>query len=90
VLAVDEHGKPVGWLDADRMLPDDEVAAELVEPLGGTFRREDSIRAALDAAVLAASGQAICVDGSGEVVGAVSHAEIARYLTSRRPVVDAA
>jgi osmoprotectant transport system ATP-binding protein len=83
VLVLDEYGKPLGWLDVETLLPDDTVRADDLEPLGGAFRPEDSLRAALDAAVLAVSGQAVCVDGSGEVVGTVSHAEIARHLARR-------
>jgi hypothetical protein len=68
----------------------DVVRAQDLAPLGGAFRREDSVRTALDAAVLAASGLAVCVDQSGQVVGSVSHAEIARHLARRQPVGEAA
>jgi osmoprotectant transport system ATP-binding protein len=91
VLVLDEHGKPLGWLDVDMLLSDDEVRAEDVAPLGGAFRSEDSVRTALDAAVLAASGLAVCIDRSGQVVGSVSSAEIARHLARRaQPVGEAA
>jgi osmoprotectant transport system ATP-binding protein len=90
VLGLDEDGKPLGWLDVETMLSGDEVNAADLQPLGGAFRREDSLRTALDAAVLAASGLAVCVDGSGEVLGSVSHADIARYLARRQPVGEAA
>jgi osmoprotectant transport system ATP-binding protein len=90
VLGLDEYGKPLGWLDVETLPPDDSVDADHLQPLGGAFRREDSLRAALDAAVLAASGLAVCVDDSGEVEGAVSHADIARHLAARQPLGAAA
>ncbi|WP_030164729.1 ABC transporter ATP-binding protein [Spirillospora albida] len=68
VLVVDEKRRPLGWArgaDVDGSLADAALA-----PVGPTFRPgTDSVRVALDAAVLSASGLAVGVDGDGSVVG---------------------
>ncbi|GAA3474276.1 ABC transporter ATP-binding protein [Nonomuraea roseola] len=56
LMVVSEDGKPVGWLDRD-------------EPFGTYVHGKDSLRAALDAALLSSSGQAVALDESGRVVG---------------------
>jgi len=89
VLVLDEYGKPIGWLDVETMPFDDLVVADGLHPLGGTFTREDSVRTALDLAILSVSGLAVCVEPSGEVLGSVSGAEIARNLTRRPATVPA-
>jgi osmoprotectant transport system ATP-binding protein len=77
VLATDRDGKPRGWLPAERLasLPDDTPLGDVpADGFGHTFTVEtDSLRAALDAAVLSPAGQAIGVDGTGHVVGLLSY-----------------
>jgi osmoprotectant transport system ATP-binding protein len=69
-------GTPRGWVPSARLAghpgdtPLDQVRTDAV---GHTFRAgADSLRAALDAAVLSPAGQAVGVDGDGRVVGVVT------------------
>jgi osmoprotectant transport system ATP-binding protein len=75
ILVVND-GKPRGWVPSARLgeYPG-EAALDQVRThgVGHTFTvGTDSLRAALDAAVLSPAGQAIGVDGSGSVVGVVT------------------
>ena len=84
LLRVDEAGRPVGWF-----APGD--PGEDLIPIGHPFRAEtDSLRAALDAAVLSPSGWAVGVDADGRAVGVVSQEDIAAAIraTHQRPVRD--
>ncbi|MFE3454387.1 ABC transporter ATP-binding protein [Nonomuraea sp. NPDC059194] len=56
LMVVSEDGRPVGWQGRD-------------EPFGTYVHGKDSLRAALDAALLSPSGQAVAVDPAGKVVG---------------------
>jgi len=66
-------GRPVGWVDAATLagLPGDTRLVEVtVRSTGHAFTvGTDSLRAALDAAVLSPAGQAVGVDGDGRVLG---------------------
>jgi osmoprotectant transport system ATP-binding protein len=77
VLVTDRDGKPRGWLPAERLapLPDDTPLGEVpADGFGHTFTVDtDSLRAALDAAVLSPAGHAIGVDGAGRVAGLLSY-----------------
>jgi len=86
LLVTDGMGRPAGWLDIEPLPAHHEVGRRHLQPLGGTFTTDDSLRTALDAAVLAASGQAVRLDETGQVAGAVSTAEIARHLARLRAV----
>jgi osmoprotectant transport system ATP-binding protein len=71
LLLVDEAGAPLGWIEPRRP-----GAAPI--PIGHPFRaKDDSLRAALDAAVLCPTGWAVGVDEAGRAVGVVSQEEIA-------------
>jgi osmoprotectant transport system ATP-binding protein len=71
LLRTDENGRPAGWFAPA------EPGEELL-PIGHPFVAEsDSLRAALDAAVLSPSGWAVGVDGDGRVVGVISQEDIA-------------
>ncbi|GII55795.1 proline/glycine betaine ABC transporter ATP-binding protein [Planotetraspora thailandica] len=60
-LVVDADGRPLGWRSDGGLLP------------YGTFNPErDSLRAALDAALLSPNGAAIAADGDGRAVGVVT------------------
>jgi osmoprotectant transport system ATP-binding protein len=72
-ICVTDAGHPVGWVDATTLgalpggMPLGQVPAE---PIGHPFTAgSDSLRAALDAAVLSPAGQAVAVDGDGRVLG---------------------
>jgi osmoprotectant transport system ATP-binding protein len=77
ILVTDAGRKPRGWLSAQQLrslagsAPLQTVPAEA---FGHTFTvGTDSLRAALDAAVLSPAGQAIGTDESGRVVGLMSY-----------------
>ena len=74
VLVTDIHdGSPRGWADVARLakLPGDTPLGQAgTEPVGHAFTvGTDSLRAALDAAVLSPAGRAVGVDGDGRVLG---------------------
>jgi osmoprotectant transport system ATP-binding protein len=74
VLVTEEgSGRPLGWLDVARLAgqPDSGVLGKLAaDGIGHSFvAGTDSLRAALDAAVLSPAGQAVAVDGAGRVLG---------------------
>ncbi|MEU4700346.1 ABC transporter ATP-binding protein [Nonomuraea dietziae] len=68
LMVVSEDGKPVGWLDRD-------------EPFGTYVHGKDSLRAALDAALLSPSGQAVALDESGRVVGVATRKALEEALS---------
>jgi osmoprotectant transport system ATP-binding protein len=70
-LALDDGGRPVGWRKGAEVLP-----------VGATFTRSDSVRAALDAVLTSPTGQGVCVDESGKALGVVDHALLAEALRS--------
>jgi osmoprotectant transport system ATP-binding protein len=82
LLVTDLDGRPLGWgepdaltagsLDPDRLLPH-----------GRPFEYgSESLRAALDGAVLSPTGWAVAVDGDGRVVGVVSQQTIGEAIRS--------
>jgi osmoprotectant transport system ATP-binding protein len=74
LLRVDEAGRPVGWIEPGR------PGAEPIS-IGHPFTAlDDSLRAALDAAVLCPTGWAVGVDAEGRAVGVVSQEEIAAAI----------
>jgi len=73
LLATTADGRPAGWVARGR-------PGEL-EP-AGTFRHgRDSMRAALDAALLSPSGHAVAVDEQGKVVGVATRQALDEALT---------
>ncbi|MEU7831082.1 ATP-binding cassette domain-containing protein [Nonomuraea sp. NPDC049129] len=64
LLVVTGDDRPVGWISRER-------PTEL-EPYGTFVLGRDSMRSALDAALLSPSGCAVAVDGDGKVVGAAT------------------
>ncbi|CAL9427918.1 Choline transport ATP-binding protein OpuBA [Nocardiopsis dassonvillei] len=86
LLVVDADRAPVGWI-SDRSLADVPSGIRLGEldtvPYGHTFTVEtDSLRAALDSAVLSPAGRAVGVDGDGRVLGVVTQEELGTALWS--------
>ncbi|WP_017570114.1 ABC transporter ATP-binding protein [Nocardiopsis halotolerans] len=83
-LVVTGDRMPLGWASATRLAGADTPlgALELV-PYGHTFAVDtDSLRAALDAAVLSPAGRAVGVDADGRVVGVVSQDDLGTALWS--------
>ena len=74
LLRVDEAGRPVGWTRPGQ------PGAEPIS-IGHPFTaQDDSLRAALDAAVLCPTGWAVGVDEQDRAVGVVSQEEIAAAI----------
>src|SRR5690606_27268148 len=65
-LAVDERGRPLGWRAEGG--PRGEEGSRLM-PYGAFDPETDTMRAALDAALLSPNGTAVAVDGDGRVRG---------------------
>ena len=80
LLATDTAGAPRGWVNPAKLaaLPAETPLGQAgTEALGHSFVvGKDSLRAALDAAVLSPAGQAVGVDGDGRVVGVATFDEI--------------
>jgi osmoprotectant transport system ATP-binding protein len=80
LLVVDGDRRPLGWLPADRVPGDGDLGAVPVGELvsyGHTFDAEaDSLRAALDSAILSPSSRAVGVDDDGRVIGVASVEEL--------------
>ncbi|MFI5953695.1 ABC transporter ATP-binding protein [Cryptosporangium sp. NPDC051539] len=75
-LLVDADGKPSGWLEPGG--PSDP------RPVGRSFvMGRDSLRSALDSAVLNPSGEAIAVDAGGKAVGLAGQDQITGALQKR-------
>ncbi|WP_189312231.1 ABC transporter ATP-binding protein [Streptomyces brasiliensis] len=80
LLVTDLDGKPLGW-GAPQDLTAGEIAVGQLLPYGRPFvHGKDSLRAALDGAVLSPTGWSVGVDGTGRVVGVVSQAVIAEAI----------
>jgi osmoprotectant transport system ATP-binding protein len=80
VLVTDGDGHPRGWVPAHRLSAypgDAPLAGVPLDGHGHAFTAgTDSLRAALDAAVLSPAGQAVGVDGAGQVKGVLGYDQI--------------
>ncbi|MGW3041472.1 ABC transporter ATP-binding protein [Kitasatospora sp. NPDC001159] len=72
-LALDDERRPIGWIDRNA------VAAEL-QPVAGYRPDIDTLRTALDAAVLSPAGVAVALDTEGRATGTVSREAILAAL----------
>ncbi|WP_320781262.1 ABC transporter ATP-binding protein [Streptomyces sp. CRN 30] len=80
VLVTDADGRPLGWSEPRDVTPGDIDPARLL-PYGRPFvPGTDSLRAALDCAVLSPVGWAVAVDTEGKVTGVVSQTAIAEAI----------
>ncbi|MFF5309000.1 ABC transporter ATP-binding protein [Streptomyces massasporeus] len=82
LLVTDAGGRPLGWAE-----PDDLTAGDIdpgrLRPHGRPFvPGTDSLRAALDCAVLSPSGWAVAVDDTGRVTGVVAQQTIGEAIRS--------
>jgi osmoprotectant transport system ATP-binding protein len=82
ILAVDEEGRPHGWVPQNRRGSIRSVS-DLV-PGGSLYRRGDTLRRALDAALSAPSGLGVAVDDEGRAVGVVRAGEILELIEDAR------
>ncbi|TDC57572.1 ATP-binding cassette domain-containing protein [Actinomadura sp. KC345] len=81
VLVVDADRRPLGWA-AEGVLPESGVLGDVrLAPIGHTFDVEgDSMRAALDAAILSPSGRAVGVDGAGRLAGVADQRDLSTAI----------
>ncbi|MFD7596040.1 ABC transporter ATP-binding protein [Kitasatospora sp. NPDC059812] len=88
-LALDDERRPIGWIDRDA------ATAEL-HPVSGYRPDTDTLRTALDAAVLSPAGAAVALDADGRATGTASREAVLAALSTpvatpvAIPVADAA
>ncbi|MFJ8047228.1 ABC transporter ATP-binding protein [Streptomyces luteogriseus] len=86
LLVTDAEGKPLGWAGPDDLTAGDIDPGRLL-PHGRPFvPGTDSLRAALDCAVLSPSGWAVAVDDTGRVTGVVAQQTIGEAIRSAHAV----
>ncbi|MFJ5971263.1 ABC transporter ATP-binding protein [Streptomyces sp. NPDC093060] len=80
LLVTDVDGRPLGWGAPDDLTAG-EIDRERLLPYGRPFvPGTDSLRTALDGAVLSPTGWAVAVDGEGRAVGVVSQQVIGEAI----------
>jgi osmoprotectant transport system ATP-binding protein len=80
LLVTDREGRPLGWSEPAALAAGPVDVIRLL-PHGRPFRHgEESLRAALDCAVLSPTGWAVAVDGTGRAVGIVSQQAIGEAI----------
>jgi osmoprotectant transport system ATP-binding protein len=84
LLLTDGDGKPLGWVTPqDAAGGAEKAAAGRLLPYGRPFEAgRESLRDALDCAVLSPTGWAVAVDGTGKVAGVVSQETIGAAIRS--------
>jgi osmoprotectant transport system ATP-binding protein len=94
VVGAGDDRRPRGWVSADQLARADgetRLGDIAVDGLGHTFTvGDDSLRAALDAAVLSPAGQAVGVDSVGRVLGVASFDQLRAAVQAAREADDAA
>ncbi|MET8950314.1 ABC transporter ATP-binding protein [Streptomyces sp. NPDC004393] len=82
LLVTDLDGRPLGWSEPEKLVAGD-IAPERLLPYGRPFvHGRDSLRAALDGAVLSPTGWAVAVDDEGRVAGVVSQQTVGEAIRS--------
>ncbi|MFJ9249769.1 ABC transporter ATP-binding protein [Streptomyces sp. NPDC101776] len=82
LLVTDLDGRPLGWSEPNALAAGSVDTAQLLS-YGRPFEAgKDSLRAALDGAVLSPTGWAVGVDGTGRVVGVVSQGAVGEAIRS--------
>ncbi|MFF9404820.1 ABC transporter ATP-binding protein [Streptomyces anandii] len=82
LLVTDLDGRPLGWGEPGELTAGRIDPGRLL-PYGRPFEHgQESLRAALDGAVLSPTGWAVGVDGTGRVVGVVSQQTIGEAIRS--------
>jgi osmoprotectant transport system ATP-binding protein len=93
VVAGEADLTPRGWVSAERLAGldgDTRLANVATDGFGHTFTvGDDSLRAALDAAVLSPAGVAIGVDGDGRVVGVATFDQLRAAVQAAQAAQDA-
>ncbi|MFE7558754.1 ABC transporter ATP-binding protein [Kitasatospora sp. NPDC057500] len=75
-LALDDGRRPIGWIDLD-------AAGTALQPAPGFRPEADTLRAALDAAVLSPAGVALALDADGRVTGTADREAVLAALAAR-------
>jgi len=87
LLVVDPERRPLGWANPEALPGERPVGQARLVSFGHAFRAEtDSLRAALDSAVLSPTGWAVGVDAEGRAVGVVSQETIAAAIRAAHAV----
>jgi len=89
VLAVDGDGRPQGWVDVRQLRPGATVEPELLHRGGTVAKENDSLRAALDAALSAPSGRGVIADGEGRLLGTITAREVVERIEAQRNADEA-
>jgi osmoprotectant transport system ATP-binding protein len=83
LLVTDTEGKPLGWADPKALTGGAPLDEAELQPFGRPFEfGRESLRDALDCAVLSPTGWAVAVDGDGRVVGVTSQETIGAAIRS--------
>ncbi|MGW2431342.1 ABC transporter ATP-binding protein [Streptomyces sp. NPDC001640] len=80
LLVTDLEGRPLGWSEPGDLAAGRIEAGRLLSYGRPFVHGKDSLRAALDCAVLSPTGWAVAVDGDGRVVGVVSQQTIGEAI----------
>ncbi|WP_318200709.1 ABC transporter ATP-binding protein [Streptomyces sp. SCL15-4] len=80
LLVTDPDGRPLGWSEPGRLTAGAVDREHLLDHGRPFVPGTDSLRAALDGAVLSPTGWAVAVDGDGRAVGVVSQQVIAEAI----------
>jgi osmoprotectant transport system ATP-binding protein len=90
LLVVDSERQPVGWLAPDSVGSGATVERDSLAPLGRTFRPDqDSLRVALDSAVLSPAGRAVAVDADGHLIGMADQNDLVTAIQAGANAADA-
>jgi osmoprotectant transport system ATP-binding protein len=91
LLVIDGERRPVGWLAPTAPGSGAAVERGQLAPLGRTFRPdEDSLRVALDSAVLSPAGRAVAVDADGRLIGTADQKDLATAIHAGDSAGDSA
>ncbi|NNN36937.1 ABC transporter ATP-binding protein [Streptomyces sp. S3(2020)] len=80
LLVTDTDGRPLGWSEPQHLTAGEVEAGRLLSHGRPFVAGTDSLRAALDCAVLSPTGWAVAVDADGKAVGVVSQQTIAEAI----------
>ena len=81
-LAVDDGGRPLGWVPASRRASI--TAADQLVPGGSLYREGETLRQALDAALSSPAGMGVAVDAENRVTGTIRAAEVLDLIEQAR------
>ncbi|KUL31136.1 proline/glycine betaine ABC transporter ATP-binding protein [Streptomyces regalis] len=80
LLVTDQDGKPLGWSEPQELTAGEIKAGQLLSYGRPFVAGTDSLRAALDCAVLSPTGWAVAVDAEGRAAGVVSQQVIGEAI----------